>query len=92
MFKTHVMLLLLVTFTTSCSSNPSLKNAMGNCETGISTEFSAGDTIRFKYSAERQEEVSSLAENWCSDRGKVSKKSSLNCSGCCSATYRCFKP
>lgn len=79
-------------FFIGCSSNPSMKNSMGNCDTAIKTDFSAGDTIRFTYSVDKQQEVTALANNWCGDHGKAAKKSSINCNGCCSATYRCFKP
>ncbi len=90
--KKTTLALMLSFYLLGCSSNPSMKSAMGNCDTAIKTDFSAGDTIRFNYSVDKQQEVTTLANNWCGDHGKVAKKSSINCNGCCSATYRCFKP
>jgi hypothetical protein len=84
-------LLILGIFLASCSNSPSMKSAMGSCDTIIKTDFSAGDTLRFTYSIDKQNEVNALAENWCGDRKKSAKRSSINCNGCCSATYLCTK-
>lgn len=74
-----------------CSTNSSLKSAMGECDSTIKSNFAAGDVVRFTYRIDKQDEVAVLANSWCGERGKAAKKSSVNCDGCCSATYRCFK-
>lgn len=83
------ILLIFLTLFGCASSPPSMKKSMGDCDVNIETTFSAGDTIRFKYSIDKQADVNILAENWCSDRGKSAKKNTQSCKGCCVATYRC---
>ena len=86
--KTGLILLFFLSLY-GCASAPSMKKSMGDCDVNIETTFSAGDTIKFKYSVDKQSDVNTLAENWCSDRGKSAKKNTQSCTGCCVATYRC---
>lgn len=91
--KKIILLLLNLILLAGCvtTSGPSIKKSMGDCDVNIETTFSSGDTIRFKYSVDKQSDVDVLAQNWCSDRKKIAKKNTQNCKGCCNATYRCFK-
>lgn len=89
MNKFLILLFLINLF--GCASAPSMKKSMGDCDVNVETTFSAGDTIRFKYSIDKQQDVNLLAQNWCSERDKSAKKKTQNCKGCCIATYRCYK-
>lgn len=63
-------LIFILSFLFGCSSTPSQKDAMGNCQNGVQAAFSAGDTIRYDFPIQKQSEVEVLAKNWCDVRGK----------------------
>jgi hypothetical protein len=80
----------ILIFLSACASKPTLDSAMGKCSENVEVIKAYGDTLRLKYDVENIADAKRIADEWCSDRGKISKKNTSNCNGCCVSTYLCF--
>ena len=82
----------VVFITFGCSSNPPLKEAIGECKNDLRTLNAYGDTIQLEYDVESKPRADEAAKAWCEDRNKYATKNTNSCEdGCCVTTYRCRK-
>ena len=82
----------VVFITFGCSSNPPLKEAIGECKNDLRTLIAYGDTIQLEYDVESKPRAEEAAKAWCEDRNKYATKNTNSCEdGCCVTTYRCRK-
>ena len=82
----------VVFITFGCSSNPPLKEAIGECKNDLRTLNAYGDTIQLEYDVESKPRAEEAAKAWCEDRNKYATKNTNSCEdGCCVTTYRCRK-
>jgi hypothetical protein len=87
--KQYFIFLVFLFTLSSCKQNPTLESSMSDCNSSIETVQSYGDTIRLKYDIEYQEDADRIAGDWCTAREKFFERNTINCKGCCVATYIC---